>query len=121
MKLVKELKLEKAETSTKKSTQQELASLMKETDARHVFILEKGKLQGLVSSTDIIHAIAEDNSGSAEAIMAKEIISVDPEDSAGKALKTRMNANQYTLPVVKDERLHGVLTLSVCLGGLNDS
>lgn len=121
MKKVNQLDLEKAETININATQKEIAKLMKEKNTRHVFLLQKGRVKGIISGTDLINALAEEILDSGDKIMSKNLISVKPEDSAGQALRQMLKSNQYSLPVIKNERLHGILTLTTCLGGLNDT
>ena len=122
MKKVSELKLERAPTTNKEANQAEIAKIMRDNNNRHVFILEKGYVKGIVSVSDILgRAIAEGRGDlKAEELMVTKLISINPGMTAGQALAQMLKSNQYTLPVIKNNRLHGILNLTTCLGGLNE-
>lgn len=92
------------------------ASLMNWKHIRHVPVEDdKGNLIGLISSRELLEILANDNLKNKDAIAVRDIMKTDvatisPETSSLEALKIMREKNIGCLPVVKDNKLIGIIT-----------
>lgn len=92
----------------------EIAVLMREKDTGFVPVVENGKMVGVVTDRDlVIRGYAEKRSGSAsvEQVMTKDIRTIDPEMQVDEAAEIMSRDQIRRLPVVRDGRLLGVVSI----------
>ncbi len=92
------------------------ASLMNWKHIRHVPVEDdSGNLIGLISSRELLEILANDNLKNKDAIAVRDIMKTDvatisPETSSLEALKIMREKNIGCLPVVKENKLIGIVT-----------
>jgi CBS domain-containing protein len=93
----------------------EASKIMSKFGIGSLVVMEDEKLVGIITSTDIIKAIAEgkdvDNTLVSE-IMSKDVVTVDPDESLEEAVEKMMERNIKRLPVVEGGKLVGIITAS---------
>lgn len=82
--------------------------------ARHVPVLEQGRLIGIVSDRDLRQARGHDLPGDTPCnrIMTTDVITISPNDGVGRAADLMLHGMIGSLPVVEDDALVGILTLT---------
>jgi CBS domain-containing protein len=92
------------------------ANLMKWRHVRHVPVEDaEGRLLGIVSLTDLLGVFAEDRETGARELVVKdvmetELVTVSPETETLEALNLMREKNIGCLPVVRGEKLLGLIT-----------
>ncbi len=93
-----------------------VAKIMRDRDIGNVLVVEDGKLQGIVTDRDLaLNALAE---GSNEAhtpvsrFMSTNIVTGSAGWSLNKVAKTMARHQVRRLPIVEDDRLVGIISLS---------
>ena len=93
----------------------EASKIMSKFGIGSLVVVEDENLVGIITSTDIIKAIAEgkdvDNTLVSE-VMSKDVITVDPDESLEEAVEKMMERNIKRLPVVEGGKLVGIITAS---------
>lgn len=93
----------------------EASKIMSKFGIGSLVVVEDENLVGIITSTDIIKAIAEgkdvDNTLVSE-VMSKDVITVDPDESLEEAVEKMMERNIKRLPVVEGGKLIGIITAS---------
>ena len=96
-------------------TLKEAAKVMGEMNMGSLVVSEDDKILGIVTSTDILKAIGEgkdvDNT-TVQEIMSTNLITVQAEDDLEKAVETMITHKIKRLPVMKNEKLVGIITVS---------
>jgi len=121
---VAQIMSEKAVTALPKTTIFEAEKTMTTQGFRRLPIVSDGKVMGIITSMDIVRFFGSGEvfkylrSGTiiqvlntpALQIATKEVSTVEPNADVGKAAKTMRDKNIGALPVVKNERLVGIVT-----------
>lgn len=105
-------------TATPDQLLEDVVELMRSEGVRHLPIVERGKLAGLLSDRDVRRAVGEGRYGGTpvSAYMAKEPISIGPGQPLSAAAE-RMLANRVSsLLVTEHGKLRGILTTADVLG-----
>lgn len=117
MRAVKELKIEECVTCKNDDNVVEVARKLKEKKARHVIVVnEKDFPVGIISTVDINNkVVAEEKDAKsikAEEIMTQPILVKNVEDDVGEVYRTMMNQNIYSVPIVEEGKLKGIITFN---------
>lgn len=108
------------------ATLERAEELMRRLDARHVPVVEEGRLLGIVSDRDLRRAAGAGRPSSArvDRVMTREVVTVAPRDRLCAAAQLLHRRRIGAVPVVDDGRLVGILTtadvLEHCLAALSD-
>lgn len=100
--------------------------LMRSVHARHLPVVANERLVGIVSDRDLRRVEVAGESGELQLshCMQREPVTVEPETLGSEAAALMVTAKISALPVVSDEQLVGILTLTDlldhCLGSLRD-
>jgi acetoin utilization protein AcuB len=97
------------------------ADLMRESRINHLPVVERGKLVGILSDTDLRNAALASGAGQAASmpsgqgsrvreVMKTEVWSLTPEDSVEDALLIICRKKFGALPVLSEDRLVGIIT-----------
>ncbi|HXV59620.1 MAG TPA: CBS domain-containing protein [Vicinamibacteria bacterium] len=97
--------------------------LMKMKRIRHLPVVEKGRLVGIVTQRDLFHAGLSNAMGFGEKarkeflgtvvvkeVMTDEVVTVGPEEAVKSAAKKMLEHKIGCLPVVREGKLLGILT-----------
>ena len=82
--------------------------LMRMDRIRHLPVVSKGALVGIVSQRDLFHAALS-------SAMTREVLSAHPDADVGHAVEMMLRERVGCLPVVEDGRLVGLLSETDCL------
>lgn len=78
-------------------------------------VLEEGKLAGMISERDIVHAFAAHRAEAAEIkvadVMARDLVTCRPEDSLTRVLGLMTRHRVRHLPVLEGGRLVGLISI----------
>jgi len=78
-------------------------------------VLEEGKLAGMISERDVVHAFAEHRAEAAEIkvvdVMARDLVTCRPEDSLTRVLGLMTRHRVRHLPVLEGGRLVGLISI----------
>jgi CBS domain-containing protein len=93
----------------------EAARLMRERDIGDVFVVEDGRLRGIVTDRDIVvRAVADARDikkTTAGEVCSGDLVDVSPDDDADRAVMLMRARAIRRIPVTSAERLVGVLSL----------
>ena len=96
-------------------TLKEAAKVMGEMNMGSLVITEGDKILGIVTSTDILKAVGEgkdvDNT-TVQDIMSTNVITIQADEDLEKAVEIMINNKIKRLPVMKNEKLVGIITVS---------
>ncbi len=92
----------------------EADALCRRLHARHVPVVDDGRLVGIVSDRDMHHRGDSDWAERTPVgdVMATEVVTAKPDDRLPDAAETMASAKIGALPVVQDGRIVGILTLT---------
>jgi CBS domain-containing protein len=96
-------------------TLKEATEVMTKLHIGCLVITENQKILGIITSSDILKAIANDknpNTVLAEEIMSKNVITIDPDKRIEDAVDIMMKYGIKKLPVVSDDKIEGIITAS---------
>ena len=111
-------------TLKKKDDLEKAEYLFKKNKIRHIPVVSKGAIIGMLSYTDLLRisfadAIDDDemeveslvyNMFTIEQVMAKNVVTVSSDTSIKEVAKILANKEFHALPVVDDDRLVGIVT-----------
>lgn len=113
--LVRHAMTEAPQTISLDSTAADAAGLMRQLDVGVIPIAEGEQLKGLVTDRDIVVRVVaerkEPNSVTVGDIMTKQVTTVTPDMQLSEAREVMERNKVRRLPVVKDEKLVGILSL----------
>lgn len=113
--LVRHAMTEAPQTISLDSTAADAAGLMRQLDVGVIPIADGERLKGLVTDRDIVVRVIaerkEPNSVSVGDIMTKQVATVTPDMQLSEAREIMEKHKVRRLPVVKDEKLVGILSL----------
>ncbi len=96
-------------------TLKEATEVMTKLHIGCLLIIENKKILGIITSSDILKAIANDknpNTVLAEEIMSKNVVTIDPDKKIEDAVDMMIKNRIKKLPVVSDDRIEGIITAS---------
>jgi CBS domain-containing protein len=96
-------------------TLKEAAAVMTKFHIGSLIILRDEKIVGIITSSDILKAIAEGKNADitlAEEIMSKNVIVIEPDKAVEDAVNLMLEHKIKKLPVVEGEKLIGIITAS---------
>jgi len=97
-----------------KDSLSKVAKLMIESETRQLPVYSEDKLLGFVTDEDVIHGAVMDQWGNthAEEIMTKEPFIIAEDESLGAVLSLIRNEGISHVPIVKDGKLVGIVSIS---------
>ena len=109
---VKKIKVHEALTCKLDDDVKDIARKLKENKERRIFVVDNsGKLVGLITTTDLVYnALCEDKNLKAKDVMTKEVKCVDVSEDLDKALAIMDETKSFVCPVVKEEKVLGIVT-----------
>ena len=109
---VKKIKVHEALTCKLDDDVKDIARKLKENKERRIFVVDNsGKLVGLITTTDLVYnALCEDKNLKAKDVMIKEVKCVDVSEDLDKALAIMDETKSFVCPVVKEEKVLGIVT-----------
>jgi CBS domain-containing protein len=99
----------------------ELAERLAEADVGSALVLEYGRLTGILTSRDVLRAVADRVHPSEARVrdwMSPAPITAEPELPADEAARLMLNGGFHHLPVTEDDRPVGVVGLRAVVGAL---
>ena len=102
----------------------EVAEKLAATNAGSALVVEYGHLTGILTSRDILHAIAERAHPSEARVrewMTAEPVTASPDTPADEAARLMVAGGFHHLPVTEAERPIGVVGLRMVIGALRPS
>jgi acetyl-CoA synthetase len=99
----------------------ELAERLAEADAGSALVVEYGRLTGILTSRDVVRAVAGRVHPSEARVrdwMSAAPVTAAPELPADEAARLMLNGGFHHLPVTEDERPVGVVGLRAVIGAL---
>ncbi|CEG13834.1 conserved hypothetical protein [groundwater metagenome] len=86
-----------------------ISKIMIEKNVNHIFILDKGKMVGIVTSWDITKAYGLKTENLTD-IMTRNVVVASPDENIEDAAKRLDEYNISALPVVVEKRVVGIIT-----------
>jgi len=96
-------------------TIREAAKVMGEMNMGSLVIMEEDKIVGIVTSTDILKAIGDGKDPDktlVQDIMSKDVITIQADEDVSKAVEIMVQHKIKRLPVLMNEKLVGIITVS---------
>lgn len=93
----------------------EASKIMDNLHIGSLIIMEEGKIVGIVTSSDILRAIAENKDPETtilENIMSKNVVTIEPDKKIEDAVDLMIKYKIKKLPVVENNELVGIVTAS---------
>ncbi len=112
---VKEIMKKNVLVLGKEATIKDALDLMVENSAGSVVILDREKIVGIVTERDILRKVISHRKPldtKIEEIMSRNVITIDPDEDVEKAARLMTENKIKKLPVVRDEKLLGIVTLT---------
>lgn len=112
---VREIMNRNVVVAKKDITLKEASEVMSKLHIGSLVITEDQKIIGMLTSTDILKAVAGEKKPEitlAEEIMSKNVVTVDPEKSIGDAVELMVKNKIKKLPVVSEGKIVGIITAS---------
>jgi len=99
-------------TASEDETIRDAAKKMFENNVGSVLIVRNDRLIGIFTERDIVKIISKELPLDTKLgeVMTKDVITVEPEESLSRAALLMSERNIRHLPVVKDERLEGIIS-----------
>ncbi len=90
------------------------AELMLSIGARHLPVVAAGRLVGLLSDRDLYRATGSnrDPEGRVDEVMTRDVVAIVPDDPLSRAAELMVRHRVSAIPVVENELLEGLITLS---------
>ena len=114
--LVEEVMHTDVKTIGKESTVQEAAEEMKKFRIGSLIVVKNSKLLGIITERDILDKVVAEGESASETkikdIMTKEVIMISPDRDAGEAAEIMSEKKIKKLPVIKGDKLIGIVTAS---------
>lgn len=102
-------------TVSTQTTVAQVASMMRERDIGDVLVTQDGRLYGIVTDRDIVlRAVADGRDSTATPIgevASRDLVAIEPDDDADRALLLMRARSVRRVPVVRDDRVVGILSL----------
>jgi CBS domain-containing protein len=113
--LVRHVMNRKVVTAKLNTTLREAAAVMSKLNIGSLIIVEDEKISGIITSTDILKAIANGKDAETtlvEEVMSKPVIVIDPDKKVEEAVNIMLEHKIKKLPVVEEDKLIGIITAS---------
>lgn len=113
--LVKDVMNRNAVTAKPDVSIREASKIMTMHHIGSLVILEKNKIAGIITGGNILYSLAENKDPDATAVsdvMSKDVVTIESDKRIEDAVELMMKYKIKKLPVVKDEKLVGVITCS---------
>jgi len=113
--LVRHVMNRKVVTAKLNTTLREAAAVMSKLNIGSLVIVEDDKISGIITSTDILKAIANGKDVETtlvEEVMSKPVIVIDPDKKVEDAVNIMLEHKIKKLPVVEEDKLIGIITAS---------
>ena len=105
------LHLIKALTCDEKESIKNIAKKLRKNKDRRIFVVDsKGKLKGIITTTDIAYKGFEKNDLKAENIMTSKVKAIEKKDSLEKALEIMNDLQTFVCPVVDKGKIIGLIS-----------
>jgi CBS domain-containing protein len=119
---MEKIKLIKADTAGRNESVRSIAKKMHSKKKRRFYIVDKEKkLEGVVTTVDIMKAIAlgkDVTKTKVSDIMCRKVKAISVDDNIDDALKIMNSLKTFVCPVVKDGKLLGVITYQDIISNL---
>jgi len=96
-------------------TLREASKVMSQFQIGSLIITERKKILGILTERNVLSAVAKGKNPelvTAEEIMAKNVITIEPDKNIEEAVELMVKNRIKKLPVVKDDKLIGIVTAS---------
>jgi CBS domain-containing protein len=113
--IVRDVMIRKVFTTEPDTSIRKAAELMMMEHIGSLVVLEGQKIAGIITETNILHAVAEKKDPDSTAvsdIMAKDVVTVEPGKQIEDAVELMLKYKIKKLPVIDDQKLIGVVTAS---------
>jgi signal-transduction protein with cAMP-binding, CBS, and nucleotidyltransferase domain len=113
--MIKDLNIERVQNCTENDSIVEVAKLLKEAHARHVYVVNKDQnLKGIISSVDIANKVVAEGKDpktlKASDVMNSPVDAVELNQETEFALKIMMSRNTFHCPVLDCGKLVGTVS-----------
>ncbi len=112
--LIKEIMNRSVRTITENETVKEAAKKMSEPGIGCLIVTRDGNLAGIVTERDIIRKVVAKSLDVSKTkvrdVMSRNVIMIDPDTDIEDAVDVMMEKKIKKLPVVKDDKLIGIVT-----------
>ncbi|MBS3072177.1 CBS domain-containing protein [Candidatus Pacearchaeota archaeon] len=92
-----------------------VSRILRDKNARHVLVVDKGKPVGVISVTDINNRLVAEDKDASETkvyeIMSKDIIVKDKNDGLTKTYVELLKANKYSCVIVDKGKVKGMIDM----------
>lgn len=105
----------KVVTAKPEITLREASKVMSQLHIGSLVIVEEEKIVGILTSSDVLKAIAKDRDPDltlAEEMMSKPVKTIEPDKTVEEAVNIMIENRIKKLPVVRDGKLIGIITAS---------
>jgi len=113
--LIRQIMNRRVVTAKPSITLKEASKVMSELHIGSLVIVENKKIIGILTSTDILKAIARDkdpNVTLAEEVMSRDVKTIEPDKDINDAVLMMLENRIKRLPVVSEGKLVGIITAS---------
>jgi len=113
--IVKDVMNQEVVVAKPETNLREASKVMSRLHIGSLIIAEKEKIAGILTERNILIAVAEGKdpeATSVKEIMTKKVVTIEPDKKLEDAVKLMTENKIKKLPVVKDEKLVGIITCS---------
>ena len=118
------IELHKVITCREEDSVAHVAETLKKHKERRIFVVDdKGKLQGIITTTDLVYkALTSDKQKlTAKEVMSKEVKAVETHEDLNKALEIMNNLKSFSCPVTEHGKIIGLVSYHDLLGHVMSS
>ncbi len=113
--LVRDIMNKNVVVSKKDATLKEASEVMSKLHIGSLLIVDKKKIAGIITHSDIVKAIAAEKKPDitlAEEIMSKKVVTIEPDKKLDDAVSLMIENKIKKLPVVEEGKILGIVTAS---------
>ena len=113
--IVRHIMQKRVVTAKPTVTLREACEVMSKLHIGSLVVVEDDKIAGIITSTDVMRAVAEGNDPDKTQIgdiMSKNVITITPDTTLEEAVETMMKNKIKRLPVVEGDKIVGIITAS---------
>lgn len=113
--LVRHIMQKRVVTAKPILTLKEACEVMSKLHIGSLVVIEDNKISGIITSTDVLKAIAggkDPNRTTIGEVMSKNVITIEPDTSLEKAVEIMIEKRIKKLPVLDNNKLVGIITAS---------
>lgn len=108
---IKKIKVHNALTCGLEDSVKDVANKLKDKKERRIFAVDNsGKLQGVITTTDLVYKAFNGKNLKAGDIMTKDVKAVDISDELDKALEIMNDIKSFVCPVTDKGKILGVIS-----------